>query len=55
MLAAHKDLGVQRKDMNRLVEILQRAMAEQHIGFAAQNRFLAKLAPMEGDITQRSR
>ena len=55
MLAAHKDLGVQRRDMNRLVEILQQAMAEQHIGFAAQNRFLAKLAPMEGDITQRSR
>jgi len=50
MVSSHKDLGVQRKDMNRLVELLQKAMREQGVGFQAQNRFLSKLAPMHHDI-----
>ena len=50
MAAAHKDLGVQQADMNRLVELLQQAMRQEHVSFAAQNRFLAKLAPMRPQI-----
>lgn len=50
MGASHKDLGIQQADMNRLVEILQRAMKSEKVPFAAQNRFLAKLAPMRREI-----
>ncbi|WP_176400405.1 group I truncated hemoglobin [Sphingobium sp. Z007] len=50
MASSHKDLGVQRKDMNRLVELLQQAMREEKIDFQAQNRFLSKLAPMHHDV-----
>ena len=53
MAAAHKDLGVQQIDMNRLVELLQQAMGEEHVAFAAQNKLLAKLAPMRRDVVQR--
>ncbi len=52
MASAHKDLGVQRKDMNRLVELLQEAMREEKIDFQAQNRFLSKLAPMHHDVVK---
>lgn len=53
MASAHKDLGVRMRDMNALVENLQAAMREEGIGFAAQNRFLGKLAPMSGDVITR--
>jgi hemoglobin len=53
MASSHKDLGVQQADMNRLVELLQRAMSEEHVHFAAQNRFLSKLAPMRPDVVVR--
>ncbi len=53
MKAAHKALGTTRADLNALVENLQRAMRESHVPFAAQNRLLAKLAPMDRDITER--
>lgn len=53
MKASHKGLGTTRADMNALVENLQRAMREQGIAFAAQNRLLAKLAPMDQDIRER--
>jgi hemoglobin len=53
MRTAHKDMGVQQGDMNRLVENLQAAMAAEHVPFAAQNRFLAKLAPMRRDVVER--
>ena len=46
MAAAHKDLGIQTADFNALVEDLQAAMRDERVPFAAQNRFLAKLAPM---------
>ena len=46
MAASHKDLGVQTADFNALVENLQAAMRDERVPFAAQNRFLAKLAPM---------
>jgi hemoglobin len=53
MKASHKDLGIQHADMSRLVELLQAAMRDEHIGFRAQNRFLAKLAPMRGHVVER--
>lgn len=53
MATAHRDLGTQRGDLNALVENLQTAMREGRVPFAAQNRFLAKLAPMERDVVVR--
>ncbi len=53
MKSAHKDMGVQQADMNRLVENLQAAMGAEGVPFAAQNRFLAKLAPMRGKVVER--
>jgi len=53
MVSAHKDLGVQHADMNRLVELLQQAMREEKVAFQAQNRFLSKLAPMRKDVVER--
>ncbi|MFN3817785.1 group I truncated hemoglobin [Blastomonas sp.] len=53
MAASHQDLGVQIDDLNVLVENLQAAMAEEKVSFAAQNRFLAKLAPMKRDVVTR--
>ena len=53
MAAAHKDLGSQQGDMNKLVENLQQAMKEEGVSFPAQNRFLSKLAPMRRDVVTR--
>lgn len=53
MRAAHANMGLERDDLNALVENLQRAMQEQKIPFAAQNRLLAKLAPMERAVLQK--
>lgn len=53
MASAHKDLGVQKADMNRLVETFQRAMSEEGVSFQAQNRFLSKLAPMRHDVIEK--
>lgn len=49
---AHADLGIQDADMGALVEDLQAAMRREHVGFSAQNRFLAKLAPMRRDVVK---
>lgn len=53
MKTAHTDMGVTRADMNALVENLQAAMREAKVPFAAQNRLLAKLAPMSRDVIER--
>ena len=53
MKAAHKDLGLQNTDFNVLVEELQAAMDHEKIGYRAQNRFLAKLAPMQRQTVER--
>ncbi|HQS70781.1 MAG: group 1 truncated hemoglobin [Novosphingobium sp. 28-62-57] len=53
MKSSHKDLGVTRADLNALVENLQQAMREAKVPFPAQNRLLAKLAPMDRDIVER--
>lgn len=53
MKTAHKGLGTTRADLNALVEDLQDAMREAHVPFAAQNRLLSKLAPMDRVVTER--
>jgi hemoglobin len=53
MAAAHKDMGLQVADMGALVENLQAAMRAEGVSFPAQNRFLAKLAPMHRQIVTR--
>lgn len=46
MRTAHDGMGLTVADLNALVENLQQAMREGGVSFAAQNRLLAKLAPM---------
>ena len=53
MKDAHRDLGIQTADMGALVENLQWAMAREGVPFSAQNRLLAKLAPMKRDVVER--
>lgn len=53
MRSAHKNMGIQQADMNRMVENLQSAMTAENVSFAAQNRLLSKLAPMRRDIVER--
>ena len=49
---AHANMGIQDADMAALVENLQAAMRAEHVPFAAQNRLLAKLAPMRRTIVK---
>ena len=53
MHTAHSGLGLTRSDLNALVENLQTAMREAEVPFAAQNKLLAKLAPMSRDVVER--
>ncbi|MEG3122407.1 group I truncated hemoglobin [Sphingomonas sp. GB1N7] len=53
MKSSHKDLGIQTADFNALVENLQAAMRQEKVPFFAQNRLLAKLAPMKRDTVVR--
>jgi hemoglobin len=53
MKTAHKDLGVNMAEMNALVEDLQAAMDAEAVPYHAQNRLLAKLAPMKKDVVTR--
>ena len=53
MASSHADLGIQAADMGALVENLQIAMSDEGVAFPAQNRFLAKLAPMRRDVVTR--
>jgi hemoglobin len=53
MRTAHEGMGVTKADLNALVENLQAAMREAGVPFAAQNRLLAKLAPMSRDVVER--
>ncbi len=53
MATAHKNLGIQAKDMNALVENLQAAMRREGVTFPAQNAFLAKLAVMKPHVVTR--
>ena len=50
MKSSHAGLGIDRADFNRLVEVLQVAMDKHDVPFRAQNKLLAKLAPMHREI-----
>jgi hemoglobin len=50
MKDTHKGLHLGNADFNAVVEDLQKAMDKDGVGFATQNRFLARLAPMQHDI-----
>ena len=50
MKKAHDGVDITRADFNALVEVLQQSMDARSIPFGAQNRLLAKLAPMHRDI-----
>jgi hemoglobin len=50
MASVHKGMGVNRAAFNALVEDLQTAMNKNHVPFRAQNKLLAKLAPMSNVI-----
>ncbi len=54
MDTAHADMDIGRRDFNALVEVLQRSMEAKGLPFAAQNRMLARLAPMHRDIVSRN-
>jgi len=53
MAAAHKGLHLTEADFNAVVENLQDAMDRCAIAFSVQNRFLARLAPMEHQVVTR--
>lgn len=53
MREGHKNLGLQTADVGALIEDLQAAMRKEGVSFPAQNRFLAKLAPMKRDVVER--
>jgi hemoglobin len=53
MEATHKGLHLTNANFNALVEDLQDAMQACGIGFATQNRFLARLAPMQRQVVTR--
>ncbi len=53
MRAAHADMGVQTRDFDALVEDLQAAMDKERVPFWAQDRLLAKLAPMKRVVVTR--
>jgi hemoglobin len=50
MKQVHAEMDIARGDFNALVEVLQDAMDANGITFSAQNRLLARLAPMNRDI-----
>lgn len=50
MKEAHKRLAINEAAFNALVEDLQRAMDKHHIPFRAQNKLVAKLAPMHREV-----
>ena len=46
MEKVHRNFGINRAAFNALVEDLQKAMDKHNVPFRAQNKLLAKLAPM---------
>ena len=53
MKSIHKDHGLTLGEFNRVVVAFQEAMSDEGIPFSAQNKLLAKLAPMSRDIVTR--
>lgn len=52
MAEAHRDMDVSAMQFNALVEDFMQAMDDADVPRGAQNRLLALLAPMHGDIVQ---
>ncbi|HEX7029861.1 MAG TPA: group 1 truncated hemoglobin [Gammaproteobacteria bacterium] len=52
MSDVHRGLGVTRADFNALVEDLRVAMETLHVPQSAQNRLLARFAPMQAEIVR---
>ena len=50
MTEAHRGLHLTNADFNAVVEDLHAAMDKLDISFAVQNRFLARLAPMQHQV-----
>ena len=50
MKSSHADHGITNREFNALVENLQLAMNTEGVPFRAQNKLLAKLAPMQRDV-----
>jgi hemoglobin len=50
MRLAHEGMEIRKQDFNALVEVLQQAMDARQIAFSAQNKLLARLAPMHREI-----
>jgi hemoglobin len=53
MARAHEGMGVRREHFNALIESLQTAMDKNNVPFRAQNKLLAKLAPMHRDVVEK--
>ncbi len=53
MQESHKGLALTPSDFNALVEDLQAAMTAEGVPIPAQNRLLARLAPMRGQVIDR--
>ena len=53
MTSVHKDQGITPRDFGALVENLQWAMDKEGVPFVAQNKLLAKLAPMSKQTVER--
>lgn len=53
MKSSHADHGITNREFNALVENLQHAMNTEGVPFRAQNKLLAKLAPMQRDVVTR--
>jgi hemoglobin len=53
MESSHADHGITNREFNALVENLQLAMNTEGVPFRAQNKLLAKLAPMQRDVVTR--
>lgn len=49
---SHKGQNVSRSDFNALVEDLIAAMDKEGISVPVQNRLIARLAPMRGDVIE---
>lgn len=50
MKTAHQNMGLHNADFNALAEDLQKAMERNNVPVRAQNKLLAKLAPMQHQI-----
>lgn len=53
MAESHKHMNLTRGDFNALVENLIDSMDDEHIAVPVQNRLLARLAPMRGNVIER--